>query len=873
MTEAVVERRYLSAGANRYAWAADWSKDGIVAFGSDCNVCLWDPRDPRGISQIISGHTAHVRAVTFLPRHDDDKALYLATGGDDKQLRLWSINAGLGTASCVQSIEEHAEPINCIASLSYPASSNAARRILVTGAADATVKVWTFDGSQLTLIQTIKTPRRFMPLAVALYGLEDGGLLLAVAGTTNAIHIFTASPVDATASPEFTPQATLPGHENWIRSLDFVREKPEGDSDILLASASQDKYIRLWRIHQGTALSALNASGLALTTDALTLSNKIHKISAGATKYCIMFEALLLGHEDWIYTARWNRAADGRLQLLSASADNSLAVWESDPGSGIWITVARLGEISREKGATTATGSIGGFWTGLWSPEGTTVITLGRTGSWRRWDYDAAEDMWKQTFAVTGHTRSVTGISWSPDGSYLLSTSSDQTTRLHAPWLTGPSVGSSPSWHEMSRPQIHGYDLNCISTLGPTSFVSGADEKLKRVFTEPRAVARLLNRLSGTPAVDEASSSSTTLAADAADMPVLGLSNKAITDAVLPSEQAPADLSIDINNKEEDADATAQNALQKITALDNLTHPPLEESLSRHTLWPETEKLYGHGYELSCLAATRDGSLIASACKASSLNHAVIRVFETARWTELHPPLQAHSLTVTRLRFAPPEDGLLLSVSRDRGWAVWRRRRGQGRDGKKGVNPFELWQRDAKGHSRMVLDCAWAPPVVVEKKEGETASEQQTVRMFATAGRDKVVKLWLRKEKAGGADEEDQQEAQFEPGPVLTEEHAVTAVDFAPEPTRDGELLLGVGTEAGRLAVLGLRVIVAPEGEAGVKVEVASTWKVPDPLCLPKAVLQLAWRPRRGDGLTGERELAIAGEDGSLRIYAFPGLL
>ena len=44
MTEAIVESRYLSAGANRYAAAADWSDHGLVAFGSDSNVCLWDPK-------------------------------------------------------------------------------------------------------------------------------------------------------------------------------------------------------------------------------------------------------------------------------------------------------------------------------------------------------------------------------------------------------------------------------------------------------------------------------------------------------------------------------------------------------------------------------------------------------------------------------------------------------------------------------------------------------------------------------------------------------------------------------------------------------------------------------------------------------------
>lgn len=40
---ASVSTRYLSAGANRYAAAADWGDDGLVAFGADINVCLWNP--------------------------------------------------------------------------------------------------------------------------------------------------------------------------------------------------------------------------------------------------------------------------------------------------------------------------------------------------------------------------------------------------------------------------------------------------------------------------------------------------------------------------------------------------------------------------------------------------------------------------------------------------------------------------------------------------------------------------------------------------------------------------------------------------------------------------------------------------------------
>ena len=73
----------------------------------------------------------------------------------------------------------------------------------------------------------------------------------------------------------------------------------------------------------------------------------------------------------------------------------------------------------------------------------------------------------------------------------MLSVSSDQSTRLHAPWVTpngkvhhqylivfiAPFVFQS-SWHELARPQIHGYDLQCIALLSTLRFTSGADEKV-----------------------------------------------------------------------------------------------------------------------------------------------------------------------------------------------------------------------------------------------------------------------------------------------------------------------------------------------------------------------------------------------------------
>lgn len=646
----------------------------------------------------------------------------------------------------IQQSAEHGGSINCIAAL-----RTSKGWIIATGAADAEIRIWSFEDDTLKLSQTIKTAPKFFPLSLSISYLDEtsGAIVLAAAGTRDIIQIFTTGTSSSTA--DFALQATLGGHEGWLRSLSFAREANKSDGDLLLASASQDKYIRIWRLHQGKELPALAASGADPLSDAYlpgkSPSNKAHRFRSGEKDYSITFEALLLGHEDWIYSAKWNTRADGTLQLLSTSADNSLAIWEADPSSGIWVSMVRLGEISREKGATTATGSTGGFWTGVWAPDGSSVACLGRTGSWRRWDYVEEDDAWKPCIAVSGHTRAVTGVSWSGDGSYLLSTSSDQTTRLHTRW-TAPDAGT---WHEMSRPQIHGYDLNCIDALGSNQFVSGADEKLMRVFSEPRAVATMLHRLGGFGTAQNDNMP------DAANMPVLGLSNKAI-ETVDDDQEIHA-----VDDRDREAMDPASIVRKSHLEID---HPPFEETLSRHTLWPETEKLYGHGYEISCLAASHDGKIIASACRASSSNHAVIRLFETERWTEVRPPLTAHSLTATRLRFSA-DDRYLLSVGRDRQWAVF---------GYDAENPalYELVQSDPKGHSRMILDAAWAP---------------STKPAFATAGRDKLVRLWTSSEDSEGR-------LRFTQGTSIACGVPVTAVDFLPC-SLAGKCVLAVGTEAG----------------------------------------------------------------------------
>ena len=668
----------------------------------------------------------------------------------DKTIRVWQVNSESPTGyRDIAILQGHESSVNCLAVIP-------GQKIFASGSADATIRIWLVDivgdnGVHTSLLQTIRITPKYFPLTLALIELgETGALVLAAAGTSSNIQIFVTEGDSRHLS--FVLRATITGHEGWIRSLAFTIDINDSGSDVLLASASQDKYIRLWRIHRGRDLPATNGSGQDAVPGALgkSLSNKAHRLETAGRDYSLTFEALLLGHEDWIYTVGW-RVDPGRNQLLSASADNSLAIWESDASSGVWICTTRLGEISAQKGSTTATGSTGGFWIGLWSPSGESVASLGRTGSWRIWNHDGTQKRWVQGLGTSGHVKDVTSISWAIDGSYLLSTGSDQTTRLHAEWKRG----TKRSWHEFARPQIHGYDINCIDSLGEFRLISGADEKLLRVFDEPKAVAQLLEKLCGINGIF------TQNMADAANIPVLGLSNKAVS--------AARDYENTVESEEEATDLTFDSSKSTL----DLTHPPLEVHLARHTLWPEKEKLYGHGHEISAVAANYGGTVVATACRASSIDHAVIRLYDTHEWREIKPPLTAHSLTVTRLQFSD-DDRFLLSVGRDRQWTVFERREGDGGRGNDDAGPYQIRSSNPKGHSRMIFDAAWAP--------------RTAARCFATASRDKSVKIWVAETDS------------FECKATVPVSSSATAVAFLPH-LLHGLLHLAVGTENGEISV------------------------------------------------------------------------
>lgn len=314
-----------------------------------------------------------------------------------------------------------------------------------------------------------------------------------------------------------------------------------------------------------------------------------------------------------------------------------------------------------------------------------------------------------------------------------------------------------------------------------------------RTFTKPRGVAELLEKLCNISSGDSLPES--------ASMPALGLSNKAVSQDEEPDE----------GQEREDTVMDASSNIYQVIA--DLKTAPLEEHLQRRTLWPEVDKLYGHGYEVTCVSASQDSSVIATACRANSSKHAVIRLYETKTWQELANPLEYHQLTVTRTRFSP-DDKYLLSVSRDRNWAVWEKTADN-------YALFSTQEKSPNGHNRIIWDCAWAPL--------EFGS-----RVFLTASRDKSLRVWREKEGI------------WETAATEKFPDAVTACDVLPE-LENGNLKVIVGLDNGQVYL----VTVTKEFQMT---------SAKQTLHCDKRINRISWQPE------SNKRYALASADKSVRI-------
>uniref|UniRef100_A0A7N8XC63 Elongator complex protein 2 n=1 Tax=Mastacembelus armatus TaxID=205130 RepID=A0A7N8XC63_9TELE len=581
--------------------------------------------------------------------------------------------------------------------------------------------------------------------------------ILACGGDDSRVHLYVRS------NGQLQKVMSLQGHEDWVRGVEWAFIGGE----LLLASCSQDCLIRVWRLCAKSGTDAHTEDGHTI----IKMKQDVFEVKE--REFAVSLETVLAGHENWVYGVHWHPPfyEGGELQqplsLLSASMDKTMILWAPEEGSGVWV----------EQGE------------------------------------------WRPGVVISGHFNAVQDLSWDPEGEFILSVGSDQTTRLFTPWRKQDAPQAT--WHEISRPQIHGYDMQCLTMVGRFQFVSGADEKVLRVFQAPRNFVDNFANISGTSREKLLDSANLP---EGASTPALGLSNKAVF-------QGKTLFQCSGWGQGFISDQYQESYFQPL----NLTEPPPEDHLLQNTLWPEVQKLYGHGFEMFCLASDSSRTVVASACKASKAEHAAVLLWSTATWRQLQT-LPCHTLTVTQMAFSP-DAKFLLAVSRDRTWSLWRRNLPTPERPEPQFSLHTHTGKETAIHSRIIWSCDWSPDS----------------KYFVTSSRDKKVIIW------GPCRQDDSREPVLPPeikpcSSILDVGDSATAVAFCPVLYSNNSYLLAVGLECGRILLYKWST-----GEEPVRGhDWSSCGETDSSQSHALAVKRLRWRPR--DGQTG-------GENHSVKIF------
>jgi elongator complex protein 2 len=553
--------------------------------------------------------------------------------------------------------------------------------------------------------------------------------LVALAGSGNRLHIYNLN-----SEMQLDHVQDLSGFNDWIKCLEFL-PLPNRPNELLLAAACQDALIQVWLLKLTKHYAG----------DSNQVRTRVSKLDASGIELVSTLETVLSGHEGFVHSLCWFKKLSEKsniLQLASCSSDKTVIVWRSAvakqgtsstscpkkyeqcPASeGVWQEVVRLGE----------TGEANLPFIGVCLSEDESTLYAqslrGAVHSWSAENNDhQGEDLWPPQETICGHFDSVTDLAWEKTGAYLLSSSLDKTCRLHA------VAANDNRWHELARPQVHGYEINCLASLNFFKFASGAEEKTIRAFEVTKFFIKNYKALTKRtlPAFDESEESESQpfdeLPAHA-KLPALGLSNR--------GSQYPFDINETDNGAKQQTGESAGdkptlsdnnswqevgNLVKHLAKIDHLDSLPYEEILLQSTLWWEKNKLFGHCNELHALDCNSNGSFLASASKANRPDLASIILWETKKFRKV-ATIEHHSLTVTRLRFSP-DDKYLLSVSRDRTWCLCERNpSGQLRDAYKKL--IGTVKTNAV-HERIIWDCSWT----------------YDSRYFLTVSRDKRAILW-----------------------------------------------------------------------------------------------------------------------------------
>lgn len=288
----------------------------LASGGDDKTIRLWELTIGKPIAT-LTGHSHSVKSLAFFTNTAKADHDFLVSASQDKTLRLWNAS----THQCVQTFTGHTQIVTAVVPAYFEPEG-----LLVSASWDKTVRLWHRQTGQML---SILAQHRLAITAIAtnFATTPDQSLgWIASASCDRTVHLHTLHSGMTGYSAQ--RQHILSDHTGAVLAVAF---SPGGR---VVATGGDDRTIKLWEVATGELLQTLSGHSWAVAALSFTAEGQILVSGSwdGTVKLWAITELgadpvplTLTGHTDSVNAIAIS--PDGQT-IVSASRDETLRIWQ-----------------------------------------------------------------------------------------------------------------------------------------------------------------------------------------------------------------------------------------------------------------------------------------------------------------------------------------------------------------------------------------------------------------------------------------------------------------------------------------------------------------------------------------------------------------